>query len=210
MCGRQVLDSWKVHPCPGHEKEFNKAHGREFTFGKILLLLLLPGAIFLGAVWFVYERGIKRNGGFSRLGQIRLDDDDDFQPIEENGVDVAVNRVVKGGIVVIAGIVAAVKTARRIDRKLLENAARIAFGRRPGRRDYVRVPDDEDELFGNFEDNYEDELDDGAEVNFDVDEDPDQFDVFSSNQPDLAADAGLFDIDDEEPQADSEEERPIE
>lgn len=208
--GGKSFDSWKVHPCPGHEKEFNKAHGREFTFGKILLLLLLPGAIFLGAVWFVYERGIKRNGGFSRLGQIRLDDDDDFQPIEENGVDVAVNRVVKGGIVVIASIVAAVKTARRIDRKLLENAARIAFGRRPGRRDYVRVPDDEDELFGNFEDNYEDELDDGAEVNFDVDEDPDQFDVFSSNQPDLAADAGLFDIDDEEPQADSEEERPIE
>ncbi|OBA20642.1 Oligoxyloglucan reducing end-specific cellobiohydrolase [Metschnikowia bicuspidata var. bicuspidata NRRL YB-4993] len=205
--GGKTFDSWDVRPCPGHEKEFNEEHGRNFTFGKLLLLVLLPSAVFFGATWFVYERGIKRNGGFARLGQIRLDEDDNFQPIEENNIDVAVNRIVRGGIVVIAGIVAAVKTVRKIDRKLLENAARIAFGRRPGRRDYVRVPDDEDELFGNFEDNYEDELGEAADVNFEVDDEPDQFDDFASSEP-AEADARLFDIDDEESQPLSESEEP--
>ncbi|KAM9939886.1 hypothetical protein OXX80_000677 [Metschnikowia pulcherrima] len=195
--GGKTFDSWDARPCPGHEKEFNKKHGRNFTFGKLLVLILLPAAVFISATWFVYERGIKRNGGFARLGQIRLDEEDDFQPIEENSVDVAVNRVVRGGIVVLAGIVAVVKTARRIDKKLLENAARIAFGRRPGRRDYVRVPDDEDELFGDFDDNYEDGLGDTADVNFEVDEEPEQFDDFTAHEP-AGTDARLFDIDDEE------------
>ncbi|GEQ66727.1 hypothetical protein JCM33374_g390 [Metschnikowia sp. JCM 33374] len=201
--GGNSFDSWHIRPCPGHEEEFNRAYGRNLTFGKFLVILLVVIGVFSGATWFVYQRGIKRNGGFSRLGQIRLDDEDGFNPIEENTADVVVNKVVKGGIVVVAGIIAVVKTVRKIDRKLLENATRIVFRRRPGRREYVRVPDDEDELFGDFED-YDDELGDTTDVNFDVEDEPDQFEEFASNEPEQA-DARLFDIDDEETQPASEE-----
>lgn len=201
--GGKSFDSWNVRPCPGHEKEFNDSHGRTIGLGKLLLLFLIPGAVFLGATWFVYEKGIRRNGGFKRFGQIRLDEDIDFHPIEENNVDVVVNKIVRGGIVLAAGTFAVFKTVILIDRKMLEGVARIVFGRRAGRRDYVRVPDDDDELFGNFDDNYDDELGDESHIDFAVQEEPEEFDDFVSNET-ANADARLFDIDDEESQAQSD------
>lgn len=193
--GGKSFDAFNPQPCPGHEKEFAKHYGRDFGAGKALLVILIPLAVFFGATWFVYDRGIRRNGGFQKLGQIRLDEDDDFNPIEENAVDVVVNKVVRGGIVAVAGTIAVVKTLRKFDRALLEGVTSRIFGRRPGRRNYVRVPDDEDELFGNFDNSYEDELEDPADVNFDVQEEPEEFTDFSE-QP-ASADARLFDIDEQ-------------
>lgn len=204
--GGKGFDSLKTRPCPGHESEYNDHYGVGLGGGRIFGVIFAPIVIFivvfLLASWFVYERGIRRNGGFERLGQIRLDDDDDFQPIEENAVDVAVNKVVKGGIVVVAGTVAAFKTIRKIDRALLERISLALFGRRSGHRNYVRVPDDEDELFGNFDDNYEDELENAHDIAFEIEDSPGEFSEYADEPPvgdDQAAesDERLFDIDDQ-------------
>lgn len=191
--GGKEFDAFDPRPCPGHEKEFAKHYGRDMGAGKILVVILLPLFVFFAATWFVYDRGIRRNGGFSKLGQIRLDDDDDFNPIEENSVDVVVNRVVRGGIIIVAGTIALLKTIRKFDRALMERLTSSIFGRRPGRRNYVRVPDDEDELFGNFDHDYEEELEDGADVDFEVRDEPEEFTDFVDEPAD--ADARLFDID---------------
>lgn len=202
--GGKGFDSLDTRPCPGHEEEYNRYYGIGLGGGRILGVIFAPIVIFIAAFlfasWFVYERGIRRNGGFERLGQIRLDDDDDFQPIEDNAVDVVVNKIVKGGIVAVAGTVAALKTIRKIDKAMFERISLALFGRRPGRRSYVRVPDDEDELFGNFDNSYEDELENADDVNFDVQEDPEEFTDYADEPPadeDVEADERLFDIDDQ-------------
>lgn len=193
--GGKSFDALDPRPCPGHEKEFSEYYGREMSGGKLLIIVLIPLFVFVGATWFVYDRGIRRNGGFQKLGQIRLDEEDDFSPIEENTVDVVVNRVVRSGIIVVAGTIAVLKTIRKFDRAFMERLTSSIFGRRPGRRSYVRVPDDEDELFGNFENDFEDELGDGADVNFEVQDDPEEFTIYTEQPAD--ADARLFDIDEQ-------------
>lgn len=194
--GGKSFDAFDPRPCPGHEKEFNEYYGRNMGGGKILLVVLIPLFVFVAATWFVYDRGIRRNGGFKQFGLIRLDEDDDFNPIEDNFMDVVVNRVVRGGIIVVAGTIAVFKTLRRIDRAMMERLTSSLFGRRPGRRNYVRVPDDEDELFGNFDSNYDDELEDGAHVDFEVQDEPEQFTDYNDHPP-VEADARLFDIDEQ-------------
>lgn len=202
--GGKGFDSMITRPCPGHEKEYNDFYGIGLGGGRIFGIIFAPVFVFLAAFliasWFVYERGIRRNGGFQRLGQIRLDDDDDFQPIEENTVDVVVNKIVRGGILTVAGAVAVLKTIRKVDRAMLERLSLSLFGRRPGQRSYVRVPDDEDELFGNFEDNYEDELENADDINFEVEDDPVEFTEYADEPPnenDNDADERLFGIDDQ-------------
>lgn len=79
-------------PCPGKEKEFNERHGFNskpyfFTFFVFFLGLLT-------IMWFIYDRGIRRNGGFARFGEIRLDGDD---LIENNNTDKVVNAIVRSG-----------------------------------------------------------------------------------------------------------------
>ncbi|CAH2352830.1 vacuolar protein sorting/targeting protein 10 [[Candida] railenensis] len=168
--GGKAYDSWNAHACPGKEKEFNKHYGKEISGSKVLILVFVPLFVFLFSVWFVYDRGIRRNGGFKRLGQIRLDLDDDqggFQPIEENTVDMVVNRIVSGGIFVVAGAIAVFKTARKFDRYIFDKLTSSIFRRSRSRSsNYVQVPTDleaEEEL---FRDDYEDELnEDGINVN---------------------------------------------
>lgn len=194
--GGKQFDALKPRACPGHEKEFNEAHGRDVGGSKIFILIFIPLLVFFSAVFFVYDRGIRRNGGFQKLGQIRLDDgDDDFNPIEENTVDVVVNKTVRGAIVVAAGTFAVFKTIRKIDRAMFDKVTSLLFGRRPGQRNYVRVPDDEDELFGTFDENYEDELNEAADVDFNVDEEPEEFTELTAEPANV--DERLFDIDDQ-------------
>lgn len=202
--GGKEFDSFKSRACPGHEDEYNKYYNIGFTGGRVLGVIFAPFFIFIAAFlfasWFVYDRGIRRNGGFQRLGQIRLDDDDDFQPIEENAVDVVVNKIVKGGVVVVAGTIATLKTIRKVDRAMFDRLSLALFGRRPGRRNYVRVPEEEDELFGNVGDSYEDELENDIGVNFDVEDEPEEFTEYTDEPPvadESAADGRLFDIDDQ-------------
>ena len=88
---------------------------------------IYPIDYILATVLFVYDRGIRRNGGFKRLGQIRLndDDDDDFNPIENDQIDVVVNKIVKGGVYTVAVLIATVKTIRKIDRMMLEKLGNV-------------------------------------------------------------------------------------
>ena len=82
-----------TYPCPGKEQEFNTLHG--IAGRSFILIFLIPFIIFVLVAWFVYVRGIRRNGGFARFGEIRLGEDD---LIENNGTDKAVNYIVKTGL----------------------------------------------------------------------------------------------------------------
>lgn len=199
--GKQ-FDSFIPKACPGKTKEFNKHYGRDIGVGKLLLIIGLPMAIAIFATWFVYDRGIRRNGGFKQFGQIRLDEDDfDFHPIENNEVDKVVNSIVKGGIYTAAFTVATFKTLRAVDKMIFNKLIGRFFGR-AGQRSYVSVPDideEEEELFGNFQDNYEDELQHGDEnlrQSFDDGIDRDPF-VDEEDPEPVVSDERLFDIDDQ-------------
>ncbi|EHN00427.1 Pep1p [Saccharomyces cerevisiae x Saccharomyces kudriavzevii VIN7] len=81
------------HPCPGKVKEFKEkysvnAGAYAFVFIAILLVILFT-------TWFIYNKGIRRNGGFARFGEIRLNDDG---LIENNNTDRVVNNIVRSGL----------------------------------------------------------------------------------------------------------------
>lgn len=196
--GKQ-FDSWHPQACPGKQTEFDKHYGRDVGSGKFLLIVGIPIFVFLFATWFVYDRGVRRNGGFKRFGQIRLNEEDDFQPIENNDVDRVVNSIVRGGIYVAAFTIATFKTLRKVDKALLDRVASLVFRRRPGHRSYVQVPniDEEEELFGNFQDNYDEELEESAEVaNFRDQVDEEDLASFAEENTEVA-DSRLFNIEDQ-------------
>ncbi|AEY97700.1 FAFR018Cp [Eremothecium gossypii FDAG1] len=89
------------HPCPGKEKEFYEKYPSSTNASSVVFWWLLLTMVLLVPLWVIYDRGIRRNGGFSRFGEIRLDDDD---LIEENGLDRAINKVVKVGAYGVAGL----------------------------------------------------------------------------------------------------------
>lgn len=91
--GGLVLDKWKVHACPGKKLERNGIGAWAMFW-----IMFVPFLAFAAALIIVYERGIRRNGGFGRLGEIRLDEGDNLQLIEENNVDKVVNAVIKFGV----------------------------------------------------------------------------------------------------------------
>lgn len=107
--GGQEFDKWHPVPCPGKEGEFDKKHGGKLSGFGLALTITVPILVFIFAVWFVYDRGIRRNGGLSRFGEIRLGEEDDL--IEQNNTDRVVNGVVRGGITVIAAAIATYKVA---------------------------------------------------------------------------------------------------
>ncbi|CDK29013.1 unnamed protein product [Kuraishia capsulata CBS 1993] len=99
------LDKWTEHPCPGKKNDFNKKHGSGITGFGLFAVIFVPIAVFLAATWFVYDRGIRRNGGFSRFGEIRLDEDDELHLIEENNTDIVVNNIVRGLFAAVGNLV---------------------------------------------------------------------------------------------------------
>ncbi|KAK6463980.1 vacuolar protein sorting/targeting protein 10 [Scheffersomyces coipomensis] len=200
--GGQEFDSWHAKACPGKEKEFNQHYGKEVKGYKLFLLVFIPIFVFVFATGFVYDRGIRRNGGFKRLGQIRLDlEDDDFNPIEDNQVDVVVNRIVRGGIFAMAATFATFKAIQKIDRIILDKLTSAIFRRTPGRRNYVQVPDldDEDELFGDFRDDYEEEINEGTanlDQEFTDGSENDDLNNVTTEETETDVDSRLFGIDD--------------
>lgn len=91
--GGLILDKWNSHPCPGKETE------KIGTIGwKVFRIIFAQFAVVATIAVIVYQRGIRRNGGFSRLGEIRLDEDDNLQLIEENTLDKVVNTIVRFGV----------------------------------------------------------------------------------------------------------------
>lgn len=175
--GGTKFDQTKPEPCPGKEHEFRQHYGYSVLGFKVFFVFGVPALIFLFTTWFVYDRGIRRNGGFSQLGQIRLEDE--IHLIEENNTDKAVNAIVKAGIYAVAGVYAAVRTIYRVDRALIERVVSVFRGRSQGT--FVLVPE-EDELFGDFHD------EDAREY--------DEFEIPDDDEGDV--DERLFGIDDGE------------
>jgi photosystem II stability/assembly factor-like uncharacterized protein len=117
--GGQEFDKVTPKPCKGKESEFLDRHGGKVSGFSLVLVILLPIFVFIFVLWFVYDRGIRRNGGFQRFGEIRLGDENDL--IENNKTDVVVNKIVRGGITIIAGIIATYKMIKLADRAVLDS-----------------------------------------------------------------------------------------
>ncbi|KAL3231478.1 hypothetical protein RNJ44_00513 [Nakaseomyces bracarensis] len=106
--------------CPGKETEFKEKYGIKgssffFTFTIMFVFFCLIG-------WFIYDRGIRRNGGFARFGEIRLGDD---QLIEENTTDKIVNSIIRFGVASFGAMSAGFN--------LFQRAANAGFHRVTGR-----------------------------------------------------------------------------
>lgn len=97
--GLMLANSDSPHPCPGKEKEFKEKYKVNHT--SFLAIWIFAVLIFTGMLSFIYYRGIKRNGGFARFGEIRLGDDD---LIEENNTDRAVNTVLRNGVFLFSNV----------------------------------------------------------------------------------------------------------
>ncbi|CAD6619657.1 BJ4_G0054700.mRNA.1.CDS.1 [Saccharomyces cerevisiae] len=81
------------HPCPGKEKAFREKYS--INTGAYALVFVTILLVIFFVAWFVYDRGIRRNGGFSRFEEIRLGDDG---LIENNRTDRVVNIIVRLGL----------------------------------------------------------------------------------------------------------------
>lgn len=114
---------------------------------------------FIASAAFVYDRGIRRNGGFQRFGEIRLDDDDNLQLVEENNTDRVVNKIVMAGVYAFSFLTS-------VKRKVSAFLRRRVLGVRGENSDAVTsffndriVDNDDDSLF-----RYADEEDDAREI----------------------------------------------
>ncbi|CCE93369.1 uncharacterized protein TDEL_0F05580 [Torulaspora delbrueckii] len=158
-------------PCPGKEDEFKKIHiVRGFPF---LSLFFVFFAIFVLVAWFVYIRGIRRNGGFARFGEIRLGDE---SLIENNATDKAVNFVVRSGLYAVSGLLGGYQLAKSSASKAVVNLSE-KFGKKAG-------PTYSSLLHDQF-------LDDANDLLEGHDEDANDLGSFLENE-------GNFEIDDEE------------
>ncbi|CEP60192.1 uncharacterized protein LALA0_S01e05094g [Lachancea lanzarotensis] len=111
--GLELDWSSRRHACPGFEEEFKRLH--RATGGHIFAIVVLPLVVCIAATWFVYVRGVNRNGGFSRFGETRLGDE---ELIERNGLDKVVNLTVKIGVLGFSGLL----TAKQLTTRAVHNA----------------------------------------------------------------------------------------
>ncbi|CCC68641.1 hypothetical protein NCAS_0B05570 [Naumovozyma castellii] len=158
-----------TYPCPGKEQEFNTLHG--IAGRSFILIFLIPFIIFVLVAWFVYVRGIRRNGGFARFGEIRLGEDD---LIENNGTDKAVNYIVKTGLYLFSGIYAGYQLAKRSTNGLLSKWQNRSNRRGPSYSSLLddQFLDDADDLLtGHDEDANDLSSFADQDSNFDIDED---------------------------------------
>ncbi|KAL6934138.1 hypothetical protein ACO0OL_002675 [Hanseniaspora opuntiae] len=199
--GGKTLDKPSSLPqaCPGKETEFKKLHSVSSIKSGIFVVLSL--ALMIVTLWIVYDRGIKRNGGFSRFGEIRLSDDhEDDGIIEENFADVVINRIVSVGVIGFFGLSNIYRKIRKPTSNIFKKAANVFGVRRQGFRnpEYFSVPTennyntfeddsmDDDLLFGNDADANDLSALNDEDMNFDVDE-VDSFTPYSdmTNNEDL-------------------------
>lgn len=160
------LDHWEVKPCPGKEDKFNRKHGTGLSGFNLLLVVLVPAAAFAFASWFVYEKGIRRNGGFARFGQIRLDDED-FTRVENNATDKIVNRIVDVGVMAFMGSIALVRFLIKARKALHERlSGRRSVGRYTSIGSTSAFLDEEEDILGSDDEEddrfIDDQFDDDA------------------------------------------------
>ncbi|KAK8049132.1 hypothetical protein PG994_010862 [Apiospora phragmitis] len=162
--GQEYDKQGEVKPCPGHEEEFERAHGVSGV--AIFFAVIIPVGIAAAAGWWVY------NNWQSKFGQIRLGEQNSFDheaPWVKYPV-IAVSAVVAvvGALPLLAsslwrsaGSFAKKATGRgdtsyswlRGQRRARRFTTRDSFAR--GRSDYAIVDEDEGELLG---DDSEDEV----------------------------------------------------
>ncbi|ODV59975.1 type I sorting receptor [Ascoidea rubescens DSM 1968] len=109
--GGKEFDKFEAIACPGKEKEFNKAHKSGLSGLNLLIVVIVPLLMFLLSAWIVYDKGIRRNGGFAMFGQIRLGDDDEenglggFQRVDDTKMDKVINKIVDIGFIIFTSVV---------------------------------------------------------------------------------------------------------
>ncbi|CCK71202.1 type I sorting receptor KNAG_0G01440 [Huiozyma naganishii CBS 8797] len=169
--GLRLDESSDKFACPGKEKEFRERYSvsGHFFFSTFFIFFLL----FIIFGWVIYDRGVRRNGGFARFGEIRLGEDD--QLIENNTMDKFVNSILKGGLVLFSGIYAGVHLSSRAITAFFRRASERFGGRR--NPSYTSLMNDQfldeadDLLAGHDEDANDLSSFMDHENNFDIDDD---------------------------------------
>ncbi|CCH58669.1 hypothetical protein TBLA_0A08800 [Henningerozyma blattae CBS 6284] len=157
-------------PCPGKMKEFRKKYSVEGSF--FFIVWFIPFVFFLACAWFLYDRGIRRNGGFARFGEIRLGDDD---LIENNETDKVVNTIIRSIFSGLSKFGSGYKILKRTaSESILRIRERMAGRRAPTYSSLLHdqfLDDADDLLVGHDEDanDLENFLNDDG--NFDIDND---------------------------------------
>lgn len=194
--GGKVLDIPSTLPqaCPGKEEEFRKLH--LISSKSTIFLVILSMCLMAFTLWIVYERGIKRNGGFSRFGEIRLSDgSDEDDIIEENISDVIINRIVSFGVVGFYGLSNIYSNIGKSGGKILNKFVHIIGLRRSGLRnqDYSSVSTGN--RFNTFADNSDEEDNSGVhdDLLFGNDEDADNIADFNDEDMNFDIDEHLND-----------------
>lgn len=161
------------YPCPGKEREFRDKYGVSGkSFFQIFAFFFIACIIF---GYIVYDRGIRRNGGFARFGEIRLGDEEEL--IENNMLDKIINSVVKGGLVTISGIYAGFQVAKKFFSGSFRNMSnRFSSRRGPSYSTLIndQFLDDADDLLAGHD---EDADDLASFINHDSDFDIDDGDL---------------------------------
>ncbi|KAG0660912.1 vacuolar protein sorting/targeting protein PEP1 [Maudiozyma exigua] len=159
-----------TYPCPGKEAEHQKKYG--ISGRSFFLIFFVPFVLLSILLWFIYDRGIRRNGGFSRFGEIRLGEEN--QLIENNETDRMVNMAVRFGLVLFSGLHAGFEMAKRGVRGLSERVSgRMSSRRGPTYSSLMndQFLDEADDLLAGHDDDANDLssfMD--QETNFDIDE----------------------------------------
>jgi len=134
-------------------------------------------------LWFVYDRGIRRNGGFSRFGEIRLGDEN--QMIENNETDRMVNATVKFGLIIFSGIHAGFEMFKRSVRGLSDRfTGRMRSRRGPTYSSLMNdqfLDEADDLLAGHDEDANDLSSFIGNDTNFDIDDESNAASDVTSN-----------------------------
>lgn len=185
--GGKELEKYEPHACPGKQKQFDKEHGSGITTGSnLLFVVFIPLTAFCVALWFFYDRGIRRNGGFKRLGAIRLEGGEGETygfptRIENNTTDKIVNRVVDMGVMAfVAGV-----TVINYIRKVIAGRRNPLDGGRYSSLGQNQVFLDEDEILGNENGTYN-EGDDENDDLFNIDDS--ENDAFDDDAASLTSD----------------------
>lgn len=164
--GGKALDKWESKPCPGKEKQYYKDHRVEFHGFQLFMVIAVPLTAFLVSAAFIYDKGIRRNGGFERFGEIRLGDDDDLHLVEENGVDKVVNGIVRQGLHAYSFVNSSIqKMATFVNRRFLHRDHGIGSSTAPFFSDRIIDDNEDDSLF-----RYHDDDDDAREIDSFLDE----------------------------------------
>lgn len=89
-----ILDKINVQPCPNWS--WNK---RSISKKALFWTTFIPVTTFILSLIVIYDRGIRRRGGFRRLGEIRLDRDDNLIIGEERSYDFIIDKIVSFGVI---------------------------------------------------------------------------------------------------------------